>query len=115
MRRTIAALWTRQRRSALRPWMIGSSGPVDDRTVRPFDQQTIELRIVQLDQRTALPDQCLHSAEAVVRPPKGGRQSLTHGGLATTIDIWLDRPLRIPGVELRQQYCRILILWGGHA
>ena len=27
-------------------------------------------RIAQLDQRTALPDQCLHSAEADVRPPK---------------------------------------------
>ena len=26
-------------------------------------------RIAQLDQRTALPDQCLHSAEADVRPP----------------------------------------------
>ena len=24
----------------------------------------------QLDQRTALPDQCLHSAEADVRPPR---------------------------------------------
>jgi hypothetical protein len=32
-------------------------------------------RIAQLDQRTALPDQCLHSAEADVRPPrtKSGR------------------------------------------
>ena len=27
-------------------------------------------RIAQLDQRTGLPDQCLHSAEANVRPPK---------------------------------------------
>ena len=27
-------------------------------------------RIPQLDQRTALPDQCLHSAEADVRPPR---------------------------------------------
>ena len=27
-------------------------------------------RIGQLDQRTALPDQCLHSAEADVRPPR---------------------------------------------
>ena len=27
-------------------------------------------RIAQLDQRTALPDQCLHSAEADVRPPR---------------------------------------------
>jgi hypothetical protein len=28
-------------------------------------------RVAQLDQRTALPDQCLHSAEADVRPPGG--------------------------------------------
>jgi len=27
-------------------------------------------RIAQLDQRTAIPDQCLHSAEADVRPPR---------------------------------------------
>ena len=27
-------------------------------------------RIAQLDQRTTLPDQCLHSAEANVRPPR---------------------------------------------
>src|SRR6476619_6614005 len=27
-------------------------------------------RIAQLDQRTALPDQCLHLAEADVRPPR---------------------------------------------
>jgi hypothetical protein len=27
-------------------------------------------RIAQLDQRTALPDQCLHSAEAGMRPPR---------------------------------------------
>ena len=27
-------------------------------------------RIAPLDQRTALPDQCLHSAEADVRPPR---------------------------------------------
>ena len=27
-------------------------------------------RIAQLDQRTALPDQCLHSAEVDVRPPR---------------------------------------------
>ena len=27
-------------------------------------------RIAQLDQRTALPDQCLHSAEADIRPPR---------------------------------------------
>ena len=27
-------------------------------------------RIAQLDQRTALPDQCLHSAEADMRPPR---------------------------------------------
>jgi hypothetical protein len=27
-------------------------------------------RIAQLDQRTALPDQCLHSAETDVRPPR---------------------------------------------
>ena len=27
-------------------------------------------RIAQLDQRTALADQCLHSAEADVRPPR---------------------------------------------
>src|SRR5258708_27667573 len=27
-------------------------------------------RIAQLDQRTTLPDQCLHSAEADVRPPR---------------------------------------------
>ena len=27
-------------------------------------------RIAQLDQRTALPDQCLHSAEADVRSPR---------------------------------------------
>jgi len=33
-------------------------------------------RIAQLDQRAALPDQCLHSAEADVRP-QGGKQSLT--------------------------------------
>jgi hypothetical protein len=29
-------------------------------------------RIAQLDQRTALPDQCLHSAEADMRRPRGG-------------------------------------------
>ena len=34
-------------------------------------------RIAQLDQRTALPDQCLHSAEADVRP-QGGSPGLTH-------------------------------------
>jgi hypothetical protein len=33
-------------------------------------------RIAQLDQRTALPDQCLHSAEADVRP-QGGSPGLT--------------------------------------
>ena len=27
-------------------------------------------RLAQLDQRTALPDQCLHFSEADVRPPK---------------------------------------------
>ena len=27
-------------------------------------------RIAQFDQRTALPDQCLHRAEADVRPPR---------------------------------------------
>ena len=27
-------------------------------------------RIAPVDQRTALPDQCLHSAEADVRPPR---------------------------------------------
>jgi hypothetical protein len=31
----------------------------------------------QLDQRTALPDQCLCSAEADVRPPQGGTPGLT--------------------------------------
>ena len=36
-------------------------------------------RIAQLDQRTALPDQCLHSAEADVRPPQGGSPGLTRG------------------------------------
>ena len=34
-------------------------------------QEEIDLsRIAQLGQRTALPDQCLHSAEADVRPPR---------------------------------------------
>src|SRR6478672_5839566 len=35
-------------------------------------QQEVERlsRIAQLDQRTALPDQCLHSAEADVRSPR---------------------------------------------
>ena len=35
------------------------------------DRAGLELsRIAQLDQRTALPDQCLHSAEADVRLPR---------------------------------------------
>ena len=34
-------------------------------------------RIAQLDQRTAATDQCLHSAEADVRP-QGGSPGLTH-------------------------------------
>ena len=36
-------------------------------TTRPLNRLS---RIAQLDQRTALPDQCLHSAEADVRPPR---------------------------------------------
>ena len=36
-------------------------------------------RIAQLDQRTALPDQYLHSAEADVRP-QGGSPGLTRFG-----------------------------------
>ena len=42
-------------------------------------------RIAQLDQRTALPDQCLHSAEADVRPPR--RKS----GFDPICDIGADR------------------------
>jgi len=45
-------------------------------------------RIAQLDQRTALPDQCLHSAEADVRPPrrKSGFDPTTDiGQLAATM------------------------------
>jgi hypothetical protein len=39
-------------------------------------------RIAQLDQRTALPDQCLHSAEADMRPPrrKSGFDAKRSGG-----------------------------------
>jgi hypothetical protein len=33
---------------------------------------------------------------------------------ATSKDNWLDRPLRLPGVEFRQLYCCILSLGGGH-
>ena len=36
----------------------------------PAGAGSVLSRIAQLDQRTALPDQCLHSAEAVVRPPR---------------------------------------------
>ena len=35
-------------------------------------------RIAPLDQRTALPDQCLHSAEADVRPPRRKAGVLRH-------------------------------------
>ena len=38
-------------------------------SVRPRAGSVLS-RIVQLDQRTALPNQCLHSAEADVRPPR---------------------------------------------
>ena len=38
-------------------------------------------RIAQLDQRTALPDQCLHSAEADVRPPKEEVRVWTQTGI----------------------------------
>jgi len=33
-------------------------------------RDALSCRIAQLDQRTALPDQCLHLAEADVRPPR---------------------------------------------
>ena len=51
----------------------GPSGPVPrsgTRRASPRQQQdgSVREREAQLDQRTALPDQCLHSAEADVRP-----------------------------------------------
>jgi pyruvate dehydrogenase E2 component (dihydrolipoamide acetyltransferase) len=43
---------------------------IDGAAAARFNAAPIALsRIAQLDQRTALPDQCLHSAEADVRPP----------------------------------------------
>ena len=52
---------------ALRPTKISERSTfnvVDGRAVKYLS------RVAQLDQRTALPDQCLHSAEADVRPPR---------------------------------------------
>ena len=48
-------------------------------------------RIAQLDQRTALPDQCLHSAEAEVRPSRRkaefGRVGMWRGGCRLSISV----------------------------
>jgi hypothetical protein len=48
-------------------------GPIRrvSRRERHLADNPIFARIAQLDQRTALPDQCLHSAEADVRPQGG--------------------------------------------
>jgi hypothetical protein len=46
------------------------SGSRRSARARPPPQQAQLSRIAQLDQRTALPDQCLHSAEVDVRPPR---------------------------------------------
>ena len=52
----------------------GRNGGVERRFThvakRGYGAQNANLRIAQLDQRTALPDQCLLSAEADVRPPR---------------------------------------------
>ena len=57
-------------------------------------------RIAQLDQRTALPDQCLHSAEADVRPPrrKSGLDPLRSSARSR-------RTLSIGRLEMRQTDC----------
>jgi hypothetical protein len=56
-------------------WRCISSAPVrrvSRRECHLADNPIFALsRIAQLDQRTALPDQCLHSAEADVRPQGG--------------------------------------------
>ena len=52
----------------------------------PRPSSTVPLsRIAQLDQRTALPDQCLHLAEADVRPTR--RKSDTQSGLGRGLEL----------------------------
>ena len=53
-------------------------------------------RIAQLDQRTTRPDQCLHSAEADVRPPR--RKSEFDPTRTSTMDTWIVSGLRL-GVD----------------
>jgi len=49
---------------------VKSKNPASEAMRREHEEEVALSRIAQLDQRTALPDQCLHSAEADVRPPK---------------------------------------------
>ena len=71
-------------------------------------------RIAQLDQRTVLPDQCLHPAEADVRPPRrksgfdpAAVQSRLRREVASE-----THPRLVRGVETAHvDDCRIPILW----
>ena len=58
----------RERQSASVVRHLGE-GSIAARAGTPFFSMQLS-RIAPLDQRTALPDQCLHSAEADVQPPK---------------------------------------------
>ena len=51
--------------------IVNSPSPIlPQLTASTKNGQSVLSRVAQLDQRTALPDQCLHSAEADVRPPR---------------------------------------------
>ena len=61
-------------------------------------------RIAQLDQRTALPDQCLHSAEADVRPPrrKSGFDAVDGSSTGTRVPpLWEQTQMYGPAVRCK--------------
>ena len=93
-----------------------------NREALSYDGHSILSRIAQLDQRTALPDQCLHSAEADVTPPKEGSPGWTPisevacvntvaapaRGCQVKYALGLVRDVETAHVD----ECRIPILWG---
>jgi hypothetical protein len=60
-------------------------------------------RIAQLGQRTALPDQCLHSAETDVRPP---RRKSGFGPNAELHELY-----QTAGAIIRERYCPITLFF----
>jgi hypothetical protein len=55
------------------PFASATATPRPDNGSAAASRMRISSGIAQLDQRTAPPDQCLHSAEADVLPQGGGR------------------------------------------